>query len=107
MFKKLFNKLFGKGDEVKETKNSTVKSSPKVDTSSKKKVVSDGKRVEGQVKFLNKKNGYGFIKSSQTEQDVFVHFDDTKDFLKRGDKVSFEVEKSEKGLRARNVKVVK
>lgn len=107
MFKKLFNKLFGKGEDTTSIKPSIGKSSPQVDTSSEKKVVSDGKRVMGQVKFLNKKNGYGFIKSSETEQDVFVHFDDTKDFLKRGDKVSFEVEKSEKGLRARNVKVVK
>lgn len=107
MFKKLFNKLFGKGEETSSTKPTTKKSSPQVDSSSKKQVVSDGKRVTGQVKFLNKKNGYGFIKSAQTEQDVFVHFDDTKDFLKRGDKVSFQVEKSEKGLRARNVQVVK
>lgn len=96
MLKKLFSRLFGGNEDTTTSPNTRTSGT----------VIDEGK-VSGKIKFLNKRKGYGFIKSKETSQDVFVHFDDADDFLKRGDLVQFEVEKSDKGLRARNVEVLK
>ncbi|HFA50022.1 MAG TPA: cold shock domain-containing protein [Bacteroidetes bacterium] len=61
----------------------------------------------GTIKYFNRKKGFGFIHSEQTPQDVYVHFRDSIDRIRKGDKVQFDVEENEKGLRARNVELVK
>ena len=59
----------------------------------------------GFIKYFNRSRGFGFIRSKQTKRDVFVHFQDLKDKIYAGDKVSFVLEHNEKGLRARNVEL--
>ena len=60
----------------------------------------------GTVKWFDGHKGYGFIQREEAE-DVFVHFSSIKTeghkSLEQGDKVSFDVEKTERGLRAINV----
>ena len=60
----------------------------------------------GTVKFFNTSKGFGFITPDEGEKDVFVHANDIVDEINEGDKVSFDIEESEKGLNAVNVKVV-
>ena len=60
---------------------------------------------EGTVKFFNETKGFGFITPSNGGQDIFVHVSGLKDEIREGDKVSFDVENSPKGLNAVNVKV--
>lgn len=60
----------------------------------------------GTVKFFNKIRGFGFIAPDDGGKDVFVHKSDLVDEITEGDKVSYDVEESEKGLNAINVKVV-
>ena len=61
---------------------------------------------EGTVKWFDDRKGYGFITRADGK-DVFVHFSNiTREgfkSLKEGDKVSFDVQESERGPQAINV----
>lgn len=61
---------------------------------------------EGTVKWFDDRKGFGFIERENGE-DVFVHFSNVSmegfRSLEQGEKVSFDVEKTERGLQAVNV----
>ena len=59
----------------------------------------------GTVKFFNNAKGYGFITPDDGSKDVFVHANGLNDEITEGDKVSFDIEESPKGLNAINVKI--
>ena len=61
---------------------------------------------EGTVKFFNNLKGFGFIKSSETGEDIFVHNSGLRDDIKEDDKVQFKTEQGKKGLNAVNVEVI-
>ena len=62
--------------------------------------------MKGTVKWFNDAKGFGFI-ASEAGEDVFVHFSGISGggfkSLAEGDKVEFEVTKSDKGPKAANV----
>ncbi|GGG47817.1 cold-shock protein [Bizionia arctica] len=58
---------------------------------------------EGTVKFFNNKKGFGFIIVKDSDQEIFVHSSNLNSPVKEKDQVTFEIEKSEKGLVAVNV----
>lgn len=61
--------------------------------------------AEGNVKWYDKKKGYGFI-SFGDGPDIFVHYTSLKEegtFLNDGDRVIFEIADGEKGPRADKV----
>ena len=62
--------------------------------------------AEGIVKWFSDKRGYGFIEQ-ESGKDLFVHYSaiNTSGFktLSEGDRVSFEIEESERGPEAKNV----
>jgi CspA family cold shock protein len=64
---------------------------------------------EGSVKWFNEKKGYGFIQQ-ENGQDLFVHYTaiQTEGFktLTEGQRVSFEVEETSKGPKAKNVQII-
>lgn len=60
----------------------------------------------GIVSFLSDK-GYGFITENKTGDSVFFHENACHEEVKKGNRVSFEKEKSPKGFSAVNVKIVK
>jgi CspA family cold shock protein len=63
--------------------------------------------AKGTVKWFNDRKGYGFI-NTEDGRDIFVHFSsiDAPGFktLSEGDQVSFDVEESDRGPEAKNVK---
>ncbi len=65
--------------------------------------------AEGTVKMFNERKGFGFISQDDGEE-IFVHHSaiDMDGFktLNEGDRVSFEVEESDRGPRAKNVKKI-
>ncbi len=62
--------------------------------------------AEGIVKWFSDKKGYGFIEQEDGE-DVFVHHADIEGTgfktLAEGERVTFEIEQSDRGLKAKNV----
>ncbi len=61
--------------------------------------------MEGTIKWYNARKGFGFIEQ-EGGKDVFVHRSAVPmgTFLNEGDKVSYEVEESDKGPKAINIK---
>ena len=64
---------------------------------------------QGKVKFFDSQKGYGFIAPDEGGEDVFVHRNNVDGLgpnqsLKDDEAVEFEVEETEKGLSAINVK---
>ncbi|MCB0755875.1 MAG: cold-shock protein [Flavobacteriales bacterium] len=59
----------------------------------------------GTVKFFNDTKGFGFITPEDGGKDVFVHVSGLVDEVRDGDKVTYDVEETPKGLSASNVKV--
>ena len=61
--------------------------------------------MQGTVKWYNARKGYGFIQG-EDEKDVFVHRSAVPagTFLNEGDKVEYEVEETDKGQQAKNLK---
>lgn len=61
---------------------------------------------EGTVKFFNDSKGFGFITSSQSGEDIFVHNSGLIDEIRENDKVQYSTEQGRKGLNAVNVEVI-
>jgi CspA family cold shock protein len=61
--------------------------------------------MKGTVKWFNDRKGFGFIQG-EDEKDIFVHRNSIAEgtYITEGDRVEFEVESSEKGPHAINVK---
>lgn len=60
---------------------------------------------QGTVKFFNESKGFGFIRSDDDGQEIFVHATGLIDQIREGDKVTFDVVQGKKGLNAVNVKL--
>ncbi len=61
---------------------------------------------KGVVKFFNETKGFGFIKTDDTGEDIFVHVSGLQDEITENDNVTFDVQQGKKGLNAVNVKVI-
>lgn len=62
--------------------------------------------MEGTVKFFNEAKGFGFIKPSNSNTDIFVHSSGLIDEIRENDKVEYDEERGKKGMNAVNVKVI-
>jgi CspA family cold shock protein len=74
---------------------------------SNKGTSSNKETKEGVVKFFNTRKGFGFITIKGSEEEIFVHTTNLIDKIKEKNHVTFNIEKSDKGLVATNVRVVK
>lgn len=59
---------------------------------------------KGVVTFYNDSKGYGFIKDSVSGDSIFVHANQLTEAITEGNRVSFEVEKGQRGPTAVRVK---
>jgi CspA family cold shock protein len=65
--------------------------------------------VKGTIKKILPIRGFGFIKRDGEEKDLYFHWSKTLDdfyYLKAGDEVEFEIEKTDKGLQAIDVTTI-
>ena len=92
-------------DQTKKSKTNAKDievSIPKQDPSEQGHKVKNGK-----LTFFNEIKGYGFINESGTGQSIFVHVNDFLDDINKGDSVSFEIGKGQRGPSAFNVRLLK
>ncbi|WP_439153038.1 cold-shock protein [Winogradskyella sp.] len=61
---------------------------------------------EGTVKFFSYKKGFGFIKLDDSDEEIFVHASDLIDKIRDNNHVIFNIEASDKGPIAVNVRRV-
>ena len=61
--------------------------------------------MKGKIKWFNQRKGYGFI-IGEDEKEIFVHQTDIPNdiTLNEEDPVEYEIESSERGPKAKNVK---
>jgi len=66
---------------------------------------------KGSVKWFNDSKGYGFITEDIEGKDYFVHFSSIvakgRKTLGQGDRVAFDIAKTDRGFAATNVSVVR
>jgi len=62
--------------------------------------------MQGYIIYFNEEKGYGFIDSAEHEENIFVHISEVTnaDSLEQGQEVTFQIEKTAKGLSAVSVK---
>jgi cold shock CspA family protein len=60
---------------------------------------------KGIVTYFNGSKGYGFIRDDETQESIFTHINEHIDSIKENDRVTFEIEKGQKGLNAVRVKL--
>lgn len=60
----------------------------------------------GTIAFFNMEKGFGFINDQQSGERVFVHINNLLEPVKESDKVTYDVERTPRGLGAVNVKKV-
>jgi cold shock protein len=58
----------------------------------------------GTITYFNEAKGYGFISDNQSRENVFLHINQIAQPVKERDKVTFEIERTPKGLSAVRVK---
>jgi CspA family cold shock protein len=63
--------------------------------------------MQGTVKFFNNAKGFGFIKPSDSSEDIFVHTSGLIDEIRENDQVKYDVERGKKGMNAVNVELLK
>jgi len=61
---------------------------------------------KGRIEFFNPSRGFGFIKDLDSQEKFFVHVNGLTEEVKEGDIVTFEIERSFKGMNAVRVKKV-
>ena len=59
---------------------------------------------KGTVEFFNQSKGFGFIKETDSQEKFFVHVNSLTEEIREGDLVTFETERSFKGMNAVRVK---
>lgn len=69
-------------------------------------IIAESPVKTGFVTYQNEK-GYGFITENDTKENIFFHNNNCATPVKKGNKVSFEKERSEKGWVAVNIEIIK
>lgn len=72
-----------------------------------KKEETEDDRLQGYVDFLNADKGFGFIKQSDSKFKYFFHVSNAFASIKEGNKVTFELERGQRGMNAVKVELAK
>lgn len=70
------------------------------------RVEEEPKANEGKVSFFDHSKGFGFIIDSVNQEKYFVHISGTLEPIEENDKVTYELERGQKGMNAVKVKKI-
>lgn len=59
--------------------------------------------LEGYIEYFNPDKGYGFIKNKNNKEKYFFHISSATVPISEGDKVTYELERGQKGMNAVNI----
>jgi cold shock CspA family protein len=95
-------------DTPPDRSGSTSPEAEEIEVSVPKKDPSESNKIKsGRLTFYNDTKGYGFITEEGTGQSIFVHVNEFKDDIFKGDRVNFEIGKGDRGPSAFNVSLDK
>lgn len=86
--------------KIKISAENIVISVPKRETLEATDVVRNGI-----VTYFNDSKGYGFIRDTETQESIFTHINEHIDSIKENDRVTFQIERGQKGFNAVKVKL--
>ena len=94
-------------DTPPDPNSKNIVNSEDIKISTSKKVAADPADLirTGTVTFFNDSKGFGFIKDLKSQESIFVHANALLEQIKENDKVTFETERTPKGLSATKVKL--
>lgn len=97
---------FGNPTDIPPDQLKKMKIDPStIDISVAKKVEEEYDPIRnGKVAFFKSDKGYGFITDLEDQEKYFYHINNTLDEVDEGDKVTFELERGQKGMNAVRVK---
>lgn len=62
--------------------------------------------LTGRVDYFNSDKGYGFIRDAVNGERYFFHVSNAPESIREGDKVTFDLERGQKGMNAVNISMV-
>ena len=63
-------------------------------------------KLMGKITHFNYRKGYGFVQSDTIDNKIFLHVSELTGKARKGKRVEFRVEKTDKGIKAKEAKVV-
>ena len=75
-------------------------------TNAAKREYTGKEEAEGVIVYFNHRKGYGFVKSPDVEERVFLHVSELEGRASKGKKVVFATEQSSEGIRAVKARIV-
>ncbi len=57
-------------------------------------------KITGRIVHFNYRKGYGFVEADNVENKIFLHVSELTGKARKGKKVEFKIEKTEKGVKA-------
>jgi len=95
-------------DSPPEHERTTVKASEiEVSVPKSSDLPDEQTELTGFVTSFNESKGYGFIRDAETGNSVFFHVNQTLEEIREGNRVTYSLQKGQKGMEAANVKQLK
>ncbi len=67
---------------------------------------SSSEKMKGKIVHFNYRKGYGFVETDGIENKIFLHVSELTGKARKGKQVEFKIEKTEKGIKAKEAVIL-